>query len=538
MESLYNTGEERHIEFDLGGIPHDEIAEDYLQQLSRHLKFESILKYVALPRLTIEASPRTRRVKQRNDVVPAHRGRSDLETVFRWLRQNGVRKILKVIVIDDRDPCHANSSIEVALKGFEIEFWDWKKIDIGLEAIYNSTNCVKEVSLYCSGNGAVLAGWASPQGLPSKLNFPKGYEAHDRIRQYITEFKENMTKNAETADASATKNMDVEGLRDIHTPRVKNVAVECILDDGEISYASEFQSNMSCLQPNNPWIDCVKNLSRFLETSQGSLKIPRVKVAIIDDGVDVSMTGLDEKIAIGKSFSPYANSKDLMSPYFVSTSNHGTCMAYLICELCPMVELYVAKLDQRQSSGRNDRRISIKSATEAIEWATKSKVDIISMSWTIEKPISENKDMDPLEKAVKKANENNILMFCATSDQGSQTSDYCYPGDFDGCIRIGSATETGDPMAWVNINRVDYLFPGVNIPFPDNRGKTFTQESGSSVATAAATGLASLLIYAGRLAREDDYDHLKVSRNMKQAFTNLYNTILLCDYNLRASDIP
>ncbi|KAH8784970.1 hypothetical protein F5883DRAFT_533894 [Diaporthe sp. PMI_573] len=53
MECLYQPGQERHIEFDLGGMPNSSITSEYLERLSSHLQFESILKYVALPRLTI-----------------------------------------------------------------------------------------------------------------------------------------------------------------------------------------------------------------------------------------------------------------------------------------------------------------------------------------------------------------------------------------------------------------------------------------------------------------------------------------------------
>jgi hypothetical protein len=58
------TRPERHIEFDLAGLPHATISEDYLNRLQKHLRFERILKYVALPRLTME-SPVVRRKKTR-----------------------------------------------------------------------------------------------------------------------------------------------------------------------------------------------------------------------------------------------------------------------------------------------------------------------------------------------------------------------------------------------------------------------------------------------------------------------------------------
>ncbi|KAI8281063.1 hypothetical protein K4K60_004436 [Colletotrichum sp. SAR11_57] len=270
MKCLYTTGKEKHIEFDLGGLGRDTITRDYLNQLSKHLQFESIL------------------------------------------------------------------NIEEALNGFEVEIWDWKRLDLSTEVIRKSTKVVREISLYSTGNNAVLMGWASLEGLPNKEHFPE--------------------------------------------------------------------------------------------------VVP-----------------------------------------------HGT---------------------------------------SAIRWATDCDVDIISMSWTIETPVPGNAEMKSLEDAVKAAESKNIVMLCSTSDQGSLTKDYCYPGDFGGCIKIGSATNTGDAMAWVNVEKVDFLTPGSNVPFSNNEGKIVWHESGSSVATAAASGLAGLLMFSSWLLNKAD-NHLNNSNNMKVAFKNL-----------------
>lgn len=121
------------------------------------------------------------------------------------------------------------------------------------------------------------------------------------------------------------------------------------------------------------------------------------------------------------------------------------------------------------------------------------------MSWTIETPITDHPDMADLQQAVKEAETKKILMFCSTSDQGNSTTDRCYPGDFPACIRIGGATDTGEALAWVNDTRVDFLLPGKNVPFHNNEGKIVSYESGSSVATAAASGLAALLLVCNHL---------------------------------------
>lgn len=106
------------------------------------------------------------------------------------------------------------------------------------------------------------------------------------------------------------------------------------------------------------------NFSQLLCTTPGARHIGPVKIAIIDDGVDASLISLDGKIAIGKSFCPYANSTDLMSPYYIPSGNHGTCMATLIGKVCPEVSLYLARLDERTTVGSSHRQVTAKSAAD------------------------------------------------------------------------------------------------------------------------------------------------------------------------------
>jgi hypothetical protein len=108
----------------------------------------------------------------------------------------------------------------------------------------------------------------------------------------------------------------------------------------------------------------VSTFAKLLRSAPAASTTRPVKVAIIDDGVDASLLSLDGKIAIGKSFCPYVNSTDLMSPYYVPSGNHGTCMATLISKICPQVSLYVARLDERQAPGSSHRQITAKSAAD------------------------------------------------------------------------------------------------------------------------------------------------------------------------------
>jgi hypothetical protein len=143
------------------------------------------------------------------------------------------------------------------------------------------------------------------------------------------------------------------------------------------------------------------------------------------------------------------------------------------------------------------------------------------MSWTIQTTTPDNPDMKSLEKAIIAAHADKILMFCSTSDQGAHAPEKCYPGDWNLGLRIGGATFDGDKLTWVD-NKVDFWFPGRNVPFPaDNETKTVVYESGSSVATAAASGLAAVLLYAARLAHNNATTMLRGRTAMETAFKRM-----------------
>ncbi|TEY44988.1 hypothetical protein BOTCAL_0338g00050 [Botryotinia calthae] len=106
-------------------------------------------------------------------IQPRTRGLSDLTVIFDWLRRNHVQKIMKVMVIDDGQMSHTDATIEDALSGFEVEVWEWKKLDLCSEGICNSSKVIREICLYSSGNSAVLMSWSSTEGLRDPKKSPE-----------------------------------------------------------------------------------------------------------------------------------------------------------------------------------------------------------------------------------------------------------------------------------------------------------------------------------------------------------------------------
>ena len=92
-------------------------------------------------------------------------GRTDLSVIFNWLRDDAnVKKIIELIVDDSHYPPHTDSQIEESVSPFNVEIWNWHKIDLCAETIAKAAPNVREVVLYWSGKNAVLRGWSDSEG--------------------------------------------------------------------------------------------------------------------------------------------------------------------------------------------------------------------------------------------------------------------------------------------------------------------------------------------------------------------------------------
>jgi subtilisin family serine protease len=144
------------------------------------------------------------------------------------------------------------------------------------------------------------------------------------------------------------------------------------------------------------------------------------------------------------------------------------------------------------------------------------------MSWTIERTAQNEADISALESEIKIAVGRGILLFCTANDQGNQ-KDKSYPANCDSnkLFRIGAATASGEKWEWVGAGQTDFIFPGEKVLIQPRHGSLLTNcqtVSGSSLATALASGLAALILY---LVEVDDHRNLALMRNhsrMMEAF--------------------
>lgn len=158
------------------------------------------------------------------------------------------------------------------------------------------------------------------------------------------------------------------------------------------------------------------------------------------------------------------------------------------------------------------------------------------MSWTIEQTIDNTADIEELESATAEAANVGILMFCAASDQGRAYNMF-FPaatGVTKRIFKIGAAEASGIVWKWVgNPADVDFILPGHSVVKESSGGSPLEKcrtLTGSSVATALATGLAALVLYCvqlGALHKKDqggnavtmeDFRSMQGHERMREAF--------------------
>jgi hypothetical protein len=173
---------------------------------------------------------------------------------------------------------------------------------------------------------------------------------------------------------------------------------------------------------------------------------------------------------------------------------------------------------------------------QAVKAAIQKGVHIISMSWTIERTSENAADILDLEAAIEAAAKAGILMFCAANDRGVGR-DKSFPAACSGTkhiFKIGTAEASGTAWKWVaDPADVDFFFPGHNVlkDRPEDsmqlgNDKTLT---GSSVATAFATGLAAVILYCVQLAGLDAQSAQPTGSDLQKQGQRVIDT--MADFN-------
>ncbi|KAK7991272.1 hypothetical protein PG988_000066 [Apiospora saccharicola] len=488
MQLLYGSHQEMQINFDLSNLNQtvDSISMLQITQGLHHQAFEDVLQYIAILQLRVEqpAIPSKREAGQRPTKSDGT-GRTDLG-------QEGGNG-LQIIVDDLKEPSHQDDAIESCLESVKgVETWDWKKLNLSPDVIQTAAPDAKIVHVYWSGKNAVLRAWSETEGLRMlkhleevHLHTQQGSDTKVRTQKNVAAFRQRM----ETGTSIRVVESKLKG----DNPKKANSPIYTVKDKYE----------------RHKWVDIMENFAEFLQNAetraatQITMKEP-IRIAVIDDGVNSFDPTIDSKVKGGRSFSYRDKEQILVNPYYISSEGHGTAMAGFIRKICPNVEIHALRLDE-YSVEQGKRCFTAASAEKAVRDAIERKVQIISMSWTIEKTEMNKTEVEKLEKAIANAAEERILMFCAAADGGAQR-DRTYPAATartKNIFKIGAAEPAGTATKWLGETLVDFIFPGHEVvrERQDDPGVTkYTPKTGSSVATALASGLAALVLYCVQLA--------------------------------------
>ncbi|KAL3472351.1 hypothetical protein BJX99DRAFT_249704 [Aspergillus californicus] len=473
---LYGSNKEDiQLYFNYNGLPAENADPVTFYDNFKQTRFDEVLQYVEFPALRLRKTEilRGETFQQHKELFHSKSsGRKDLLFFFSWLKDKNVKHIINLVVRDVVDP-HGDDAIEACLSGICVDSLDWSKPDLDPEMLRTACPDIKELHLAWGGNNAILRAWAEPEGLRTLAKLEQIYVYHD-------EHKACNSRSGPEASSS-----------------------EAIIEEHATVTVHK-------------WLESVDAFSEQLKTLMvnihtNSHKGDEIRVALIDDGVDMCEKVFREKIMQGKSFAYYQPGNRREKQWYVSELGHGTVMAHMILRVCPMAKIYPIKLGTIRDPKKKHWDIQADSAVKAISAAVEKNVHIISMSWTIEKPKGDDKLA--FDRALQRAEDEGILMFCSSPDDGIFSSDH-YPTAWgaDKFFRIGASQADGNPYSRVSPSQVDYFFPGVDVVRANKRDislrgcEDHNSFTGSSISTALAAGLAALVLWFGLIGAKYSQD--------------------------------
>jgi len=223
------------------------------------------------------------------------------------------------------------------------------------------------------------------------------------------------------------------------------------------------------------WAICSINNSQPLNLSES-----KVKVAILDSGINNELEIFQNKIK--DTYNTIEKSNVTNDAY-----GHGTMVASIIAAnpnlhtitgVNPNVEIYDVQVLNHRGGGK------IEDLVEGIKWSINKNVDIINMSFGYPK------DDPRLKEVIELALSKDIIIVASAGNTIGLSTEY--PAKYDGVYSISAVDENFNSYKLAAKGKIDFVAPGVKIPVINHEGEKL-YESGTSLATAYATGIISLV---------------------------------------------
>lgn len=232
--------------------------------------------------------------------------------------------------------------------------------------------------------------------------------------------------------------------------------------------------------PDNVWVSGAPILWKQSITGEGC------KIGVIDTGVDDTHPDLKDRFLFRRDYVKDGLTSNKFNP-------HGTHVAGTICAngrikgVAPGAKIIDYRVLDRDGSGSYD------SIRQAIIDATSDECNIINLS------LGGPFNWEPLHDAIKAAVAKQVLVVCASGNEGKDT--ISYPAYYEECVSVGAVNfdnKTGNInlpyYSWFSStnNQVDVAADGYQVTstVPNSGYATFT---GTSMAAPYVSGVAALI---------------------------------------------
>ncbi|MEG8280568.1 type VII secretion-associated serine protease mycosin [Streptomyces sp. AHA2] len=228
-----------------------------------------------------------------------------------------------------------------------------------------------------------------------------------------------------------------------------------------------------------------------------------VTVAVIDSGVDDSLTDLSGQVLDGKDYSGQRGDEH------TDIANHGTSMASLIAAtgargaeagsygLAPGAKILPIRMRYAtEDYGQVDNKAQYsRILTKAIRYAANTKAQVINISMgSSNAPGRKNIGTEELEAAVRYAINKGKLIFAAVGNTGDGSNLVEYPAATPGVVGVGAADKHGKVLHQSQRGpEVDLTAPGGDIVNACAGATQICKGSGTSASAALASASAALI---------------------------------------------
>jgi len=247
----------------------------------------------------------------------------------------------------------------------------------------------------------------------------------------------------------------------------------------------------------------------------------RVKIAVVDTGLATTPAQKPPTL-VSDNLDRFVDCESFEGSgiWKKDLDGHGTHTATLLLQVCPNAEIMVLRVVEKHGDA-----IKPKAVSEAINHAIDKGADIISIS------LGWNYPSDDMKDALERAQRDNVLVFAATSNDGSRKrTGIAYPASAINVIAVDSADGDGVPSG---SNPTDKHHKGVRLAAPgedvlsavppDKDSSGLLRKTGTSFATPIVSGIAALLLEFARQPPLAQYP--KIAAKLKE-LPCMYNVIL------------